>query len=74
MDAGCVAVPGAFNGAVAYAVRAAGFDACYVSGGAVSVNGEKAGLDDRLTADRLLHGRIALLRRGKKAWHVTRWA
>jgi len=37
MDAGCVAVPGAFNGAVAYAVRAAGFEACYVSGGAVSV-------------------------------------
>ena len=37
MDAGCVAVPGAYNGAVAYAVKAAGFDACYVSGGAVSV-------------------------------------
>jgi tyrosyl-tRNA synthetase len=45
----------------------------FLQGGAVSVNGEKVGIEDRLTADRLLHGRVALLRRGKRAWHVTRW-
>lgn len=37
MDAGTVAAPGAFNALVARAVAAAGFDACYVSGGATSV-------------------------------------
>ncbi len=36
MDAGCVAAPGAFNGLVARAVKDAGFDAAYVSGGAAS--------------------------------------
>lgn len=37
MDAGVVAAPGAFNALVARAVAKAGFDACYVSGGATSV-------------------------------------
>jgi len=37
MDRSVVAAPGAFNGLVARAVDRAGFDACYVSGGAVSV-------------------------------------
>ncbi len=46
----------------------------FLSSGAVALNGERVGLDDRLTPDRLLHGSVALLRRGKKAWHVTRWA
>jgi methylisocitrate lyase len=36
MDNGCVAAPGAFNGLVARAVKDAGFDACYLSGGANS--------------------------------------
>jgi tyrosyl-tRNA synthetase len=39
----------------------------------IAVNGTKAGATDRLTAASLLHGTI-LLRRGKKNWHVTRWA
>lgn len=39
----CVAAPGAFNGLVARAVAQAGFDACYVSGAAVSAS---AGLPD----------------------------
>lgn len=42
--------------------------------GAISVNGER--VDDpyaTLTRDDLLHGAVILLRRGKKAWHVTRW-
>jgi len=37
MDAGCVAIPGAFNGLCARAIAQAGFDACYVSGAATSV-------------------------------------
>ncbi len=37
MDRSVVAAPGAFNALVARAVAAAGFDACYVSGGATSV-------------------------------------
>ena len=46
----------------------------FLTGGAVSVNGERVGADARLTREGLLHGSIALLRRGKKTWHVTRWA
>ena len=45
----------------------------FLGKGAVSINGEKVTGDDRLTEDRLLHGALALIRRGKKAWHVTRW-
>lgn len=37
MDTGCVAAPGAFNALVGMAVRDAGFQAAYVSGGATSV-------------------------------------
>lgn len=46
----------------------------HLQGGAISVNGER--VDDpfaTLTRDDLLHGTVVLLRRGKKAWHVTRW-
>ncbi|MFN7022822.1 MAG: tyrosine--tRNA ligase, partial [Phycisphaerales bacterium] len=39
----------------------------------IAVNGAKAALADRLTRASLLHGTI-LIRRGKKNWHVTRWA
>jgi tyrosyl-tRNA synthetase len=45
----------------------------FLGNGAVSLNGERVGPDDRLSETRLLHGSIALLRRGKKTWHVTRW-
>ena len=38
MDQGPVAAPGAFNGLVARAVNQAGFDACYLSGGALSAS------------------------------------
>ena len=44
-----------------------------LSTGAVSINGDRAGADDKLSADRLLHGKIALIRRGKKTWHVARF-
>jgi tyrosyl-tRNA synthetase len=42
--------------------------------GSVSVNGRKATPADRLKTSDLLHGRVIALRRGKKTWHVTRWA
>ena len=45
----------------------------FLNNGAVSVNGEKAGIDRALTAADLLHGRTILLRRGKKHWHATEW-
>lgn len=38
MDKGVVGAPGAFNGLVARAVKQAGFDACYLSGGALSAS------------------------------------
>ncbi|MFT5423268.1 MAG: methylisocitrate lyase [Phycisphaerales bacterium] len=49
MDKGVVAAPGAFNGLVAQAVAAAGFDAMYVSGGA---NSAAAGVPDVGLLDR----------------------
>jgi tyrosyl-tRNA synthetase len=44
----------------------------FLAAGAVSVNGEKASADARLTAAHLMHGRTILLRRGKKLWHAVR--
>lgn len=46
----------------------------FLESGAVTVNGEKADLARRLNSDDLLYGSVILLRRGKKNWHVTRWA
>ena len=43
-----------------------------LAAGAVLVNGGKAAADARLTPRDLLHGRVALLRRGKKNWHAVR--
>lgn len=45
----------------------------FLQNGSIALNGAKVGPDDRLTEDRLLHRSVALLRRGKKQWHVTRW-
>jgi tyrosyl-tRNA synthetase len=46
----------------------------HLDAGAISLNGRKIeNSNARLTAADLLHGSVALLRRGKKAWHVTRW-
>ncbi len=39
----------------------------------VSLNGNKVDLESKLTADQLLPGQVAIFRRGKKSWHVTRW-
>ena len=44
----------------------------FLQAGAVQVNGTKAAADARLTPRDLLHGSVALLRRGKKQWHAVR--
>jgi tyrosyl-tRNA synthetase len=46
----------------------------FLESGAVAVNGQKATLTQKLSSADLLHGKAILLRRGKKNWHVTRWA
>jgi tyrosyl-tRNA synthetase len=46
----------------------------FLESGAVAVNGLKATLETRLTGDDLVHGKAILLKRGKKQWHLTRWA
>jgi tyrosyl-tRNA synthetase len=46
----------------------------FLSTGSVSVNGKKVGAEDKVTSADLLHGEIIAVRRGKKSWHVTRWA
>ncbi len=40
---------------------------------AVSVSGKKAEAETRITSEWLLFGEIALVRRGKKTWHVARF-
>ncbi len=45
----------------------------FLKAGAVLVNGEKAGVDAKLTSEHLLHGHTILLKRGKKLWHATQW-
>ncbi len=44
----------------------------FVTSGAVSVNGQKVDESFMLSEDGLLYKKIALLRRGKKTWHVCR--
>ncbi len=46
----------------------------FLQSGSVTVNGRRVGPEDKLRTVDLLHGSIAALRRGKKAWHITRWA
>lgn len=46
----------------------------FLGSGSVAVNGQKAAPDRKLTSADLLHGKLIALRRGKKNWHLTRWA
>jgi len=46
----------------------------YLKNGAISINGEKATPDTRLTTTDLLHGQTILIKRGKKLWHATQWS
>lgn len=45
----------------------------FLTNGAISLNGERVGAEARLRSVDLLHGKLALLRRGRKAWHLTQW-
>ncbi len=49
----------------------------FLKAGSISINGEKiageAAVERLLSAADLLYGSTILLRRGKKAWHCTRW-
>jgi tyrosyl-tRNA synthetase len=44
----------------------------FVQSGAISLNGERANAEQRVTTAALLHGELLLIRRGKKNWHVIR--
>ena len=50
----------------------------FLSNGSISINGTKvdkaSALEHRIGPDDLLHGRMILIRRGKKTWHATRWS
>ncbi len=46
----------------------------FLTSGSVAVNGRKVGVDDKLLTSDLLHGKVIAIRRGKKNWHVTKWA
>ncbi|HMN41375.1 MAG TPA: tyrosine--tRNA ligase [Phycisphaerales bacterium] len=45
-----------------------------LSQNAISVNGRLAAADARVTEATLLPGGLIALRRGKKTWHITKWA
>ncbi len=45
----------------------------FLGSGAISVNGERAGVDRQLTREDLLGGAFVFLRRGKRQWHATSW-
>ncbi len=45
----------------------------FLAANAVTINGRPTTPDHTLTPADLLHDEVALLRRGKKHWHLTRW-
>lgn len=46
----------------------------FLENGSISFNGAKAALQTSVRKADLLHGSVALLRRGRKAWHIARFA
>ncbi|HEX6766262.1 MAG TPA: tyrosine--tRNA ligase [Polyangiaceae bacterium] len=46
----------------------------FLEQGAILLDGRRAALDTKVSASSLLHGEMALVRRGKKAWHVLRFS
>jgi len=46
----------------------------FLDNGAILLNGRAASPETRVTSDWLLHGEVLLVRRGKKSWHVARFA
>jgi tyrosyl-tRNA synthetase len=45
----------------------------FLTTNAISISARKADAETRVTADWLLHGEIALIRRGRKTWRVARF-
>ena len=45
----------------------------FVGGGAVRINGEQVKDNRAMEASDLLHGRMTLLKRGKKLWRAVNW-
>ena len=46
----------------------------FLSEGSVSINGQKINGDTIVDESSLLHGSVIAIRRGKKKWHLTKWA
>lgn len=46
----------------------------FLDNGAISINGKRIDPSFVLTPGELLHDKMALIRRGKKGWHVTLWS
>lgn len=46
----------------------------FLNEGSVSINGTKITIDTKLAEADLLHGQFIAIRRGKKKWHMTKWA
>lgn len=46
----------------------------FLANGAITVNGNKVDENSQLRPTDLLHGKLALIRRGRKNWHLTRWS
>ncbi|MGV6814809.1 MAG: tyrosine--tRNA ligase [Phycisphaerales bacterium] len=46
----------------------------FLNAGSVSINGEKITIDTKLAPAHLLHDAYIAIRRGKKKWHMTKWA
>ena len=46
----------------------------FLDSGAISINGQRVDQSFVLTEGKLLHQKVALIRRGKKNWHVARFA
>ncbi len=46
----------------------------FLAAGSVSINGRKVQGEQSVTIGDLLHGSLIAIRRGKKAWHLTRWS
>jgi len=44
-----------------------------LTNGAIVISARKADIDTHVTSEWLLHGEVALIRRGKKNWHVVRF-
>jgi tyrosyl-tRNA synthetase len=68
---GCLAVDLLVEGQIVKSKREARE---FLGNGAILINGRTPGADSRIDASWLLHGEVLLIRRGRKNWHVARFA